>query len=94
MIILQPIIIGIITAFGGFAIGRIGDKCGGHLNAPHHWTYSLILIIIGVYYMNHLLGLLSFSFGIGHFISDLDDFLHLRIWGVDEPHKWKFWSIK
>jgi len=94
MSILQLVIIGIAVAFAGFAIGRFSDKYGGHLNTPHHWIYGLILLILGIYYINQLLGVLSFSFGIGHFISDLDDFLHIRIWGVDKPHKWKFWSIK
>ena len=84
----------IISAFIGFAIGRIGDKYGGHLNAPHHWIYGLVLIIVGIVYVNHWIGILSLFFGIGHFISDLDDFLNMRIWGIDEPHEWKFWSIK
>jgi len=89
------IIVGsIISAFIGFAIGRIGDKYGGYLNAPHHWIYGLVLIIVGIVYVNHWIGILSLFFGIGHFISDLDDFLHMRIWGIDEPHKWKFWSIR
>jgi len=83
-----------ISTFIGFAIGRLGDKLGGHLNAPHHWIFGLILIIAGIIYINNWIGILSLSFGIGHFISDLDDFLHMRIWGVDEPHEWKFWSIK
>lgn len=80
--------------FIGFAIGRLGDKWGGNLNTPHHWIYGIILIIIGILYIDHNEGIMSISFGIGHFISDLDDFLHMRIWGVDVPHKWKFWSIK
>ena len=84
----------IISTFIGFAIGRIGDKYGGHLNAPHHWIYGLVLIIVGIVYVNHWIGILSLFFGIGHFISDLDDFLNMRIWGIDEPHEWKFWSIK
>ena len=84
----------LIGAFIGFAIGRFGDKYGGHLNAPHHWIYGLILIIIGIIHVNNQIGILSLSFGIGNFISDLDDFLHMRIWGIVEPHEWKFWSIK
>jgi len=84
----------LISTFIGFAIGRLGDKYGGHLNAPHHWIYGLILIIIGIIFIDTQIGILSLFLGIGHFTSDLDDFLHLRIWGVDEPHEWKFWSIK
>ncbi|MCD4705289.1 hypothetical protein K8R66_04420 [bacterium] len=94
MNILIIIVGGLIGALIGFAIGRLGDKYGGHLNAPHHWIYGLVLVIVGVVYVNNWVGILSVSFGIGHFISDFDDFLHMRIWGVDEPHEWKFWSIK
>lgn len=89
------IIIGsLISAFIGFAIGRLGDKWAGHLNTPHHWIFGLVLIIVGIIFIDNWIGILFLSFGIGHFISDLNDFLHMRIWGVDEPHEWKFWSIK
>ena len=88
------IAISIIGIFIGFAVGRLGDKWGGHLNAPHHWIYGLILIILGVIYLNSYLGIVLLSLGLGHFTSDFDDFLHMKIWGVDEPHKWKFWSIE
>ncbi|MCK5449688.1 hypothetical protein KAI32_02385 [Candidatus Pacearchaeota archaeon] len=94
MNILLIITISLIGTFVGFAIGRFGDKYGGHLNAPHHWIYGLVLIVVGIIYIHNWIGMLSLSFGVGHFVSDLDDFLHMRIWGVDEPHEWKFWSIK
>ncbi len=94
MNLLYFIVINFITTFIGFSIGRIGDKYGGNFNAPHHWLYGFVLIIIGIIYFHHQLGLLALSFGIGHFISDLNDFWHLRIWGKDKPHQWKFWSIK
>ena len=94
MDILFVVAIGLIGAFVGFAIGRFGDKYGGHLNAPHHWIYGLVLIVVGIIYVNNWVGILSLFFGVGHFVSDFDDFLHMRIWGVDEPHEWKFWSIK
>ncbi len=87
------IIIAAVSAFVGFAIGRLGDKYGGHLVGPHHWIYGVILIAVGAYYLNHLTGIAALSFGTGHFISDLNDFLHFRIGGVDIPHKWRFWNI-
>jgi hypothetical protein len=87
------LIIIILSLFLGFAIGRFGDKYGGHLRAPHHWIYGLILIIAGIF-IHKPIGYFLISFGIGHFISDLDDFLNLRFFGVDVPHKWEFWSIK
>ena len=94
MDIVELVIIVTTALFWGFGIGRIGDKYGGHFNTPHHWIYGLILIILGVCYISEQLGIISLSFGIGHFVSDLDDFLHLRFWGVDVPHEWKFWSVK
>jgi len=87
------IAISLISAFGGFASGRLGDKYGGHINAPHHWIYGLILIVIGILWFHSWLGLPCLAYGVGLFISDLNDFLQLRIWGVDKPHQWKFWSI-
>jgi len=90
-------ILGLISIFSGFiafAMGRIGDKYGGHLNAPHHWIYGLILMVLGVFWTNLSVCVILFSIGFGHFISGLDDFLHMRIWGPDKPHEWKFWSIK
>lgn len=91
---LTILIIGVISAFIGFAIGRLGDKYGGHLNTLHHWVHGLVLIIIGVVYINKWIGMLCFSFGIGHFISDFDDFMNMRVWCADKPHKWNFWSTK
>ncbi|PIZ58167.1 hypothetical protein COY23_00710 [bacterium (Candidatus Torokbacteria) CG_4_10_14_0_2_um_filter_35_8] len=88
------ILVQLVIAFIGFAIGRFGDKYGGHLKAPHHWIYGLIFIIIGVIFYKNFWGISAISFGIGHFISDLNDFLHLRFYSVDKPHEWKFWSIK
>jgi len=82
------------SLFVGFAAGRLGDKWGGHLNAPHHWIYGLFLIVAGAAFTEHTAGIAALGFGIGHFVSDLDDFLHFRIYGPDEPHQWKFWSIK
>ena len=93
MAILIIIIIIAVSAFIGFASGRLGDKYGGHLTGPHHWIYGLILAIVGIIYINHLSGIAALSLGFGHFISDLSDFLHFRLWGVDIPHKWKFWNI-
>lgn len=83
----------------GFAMGRIGDKYRNSeymvaKKTPHHWIYGLFLIVIGIAFYHNLWSLPLVFFGIGHFISDLNDFFHLRIYGVDVPHEWKFWSIK
>ncbi|MBC8495327.1 hypothetical protein H8D36_04190 [archaeon] len=89
LIVLQAIIV-----FIGFGAGRFGDRIGGSWNCPHHWILGLILVIIGAFYTHNFWGLTVITFGAGFFVSDLDDFLHMRIYGPDEPHKWRFWSIK
>lgn len=83
-----------ITCFLGFAIGRYGDKYGGHLDAPHHWIWGIVLVVVGFIYVDNLFGVVSLAFGLGHFVSDFDDFANMRIWGVDKKHKWKFWSVE
>jgi hypothetical protein len=82
------------SLFLGFAIGRVGDKFGGHLNTFHHWIPGLIFIVGGSAWYWEPLGIMTISFGFGLFVSDLDDFLNMRVYGIDEPHEWKFWSIK
>lgn len=93
------VIIILVSAFIGYLIGRVGD-C--YLNpllkdpawAPHHWIYGVMIMIIGLIVMeNNLVGLWLFSFGLGHFISDLKDFVDLRFIGADKKGKTKFWGI-
>jgi hypothetical protein len=83
-----------MALFVGFAVGRFGDKYLGPMKTPHHWIYGLFFIGLGSSSIHSFWALPLISFGIGHFISDLNDFFHLRIYGVDVPHKWRFWSIK
>ena len=88
------VIISLFFALIGFTIGRLGDKYGGRIVGPHHWIYGLILAMIGIFYLERQFGLWLFAFGTGHFISDMKDFLQMKIWGADEPHNWRFWSIE
>ncbi len=88
------IISALVFSLFGFGVGRLGDKYGGQIKGPHHWTYGFILAVTGFVYFNYWFGIPLIAFGAGHFISDLNDFLHGKIWGVDESHEWKFWSIK
>jgi MFS family permease len=88
------IVVIIASSLAGFAAGRIGDRHGGHVNAPHHWIYGLLMVVFGFIFFSNWLFWAIASFGIGLFISDLEDFLKGKVWGVDEPHKWKFWSLK
>lgn len=83
----------ILIAFIGYSIGRISHIYWGYMKVPHHWIYGLILIIVGLIFYKYPLGIIAFYFGVGHFISDLKDFLQLKFFGVDEEGKKKFWGI-
>ncbi len=93
-------IIFILVGLFGYVIGRWSDN---YLNfwigdphwLPDHWIYGLLLIIIGLFVFQNYLGLSLFSFGVGHFISDLKDFLNLKFYGSDNKDKSqrRFWHI-
>ena len=88
----------IISASVGYLIGRWGHY---YLNkwlknpswAPHHWIYGL-LIMFSLFLYPLSLKWIIFAFGLGLFISDLKDFLEMKIIGSDkeEEHK-KFFGI-
>ena len=50
------------------------------------------MFVPGLYVFNLYIFLL-FAFGMGLIISDLKDFLELKIWGVDDVEVLKFWHI-
>ena len=82
----------------GYVLGRIGhyyinDWIGNPAWAPHHWIYGAILIPVSTYFTASILGLLILFFGIGHFISDLKDFLYLRFFSPDEKGPKTFFHI-
>ena len=87
----------VLVAFGGYILGRIGH-C--YFNvwlkdpwwAPDHWVYGILLMILGVF-LKGFSGLLVFSFGFAHLISDWNDFMKLKLFGKDADGKKKFWSI-
>ena len=89
MIILFYLAIG----FLGFAIGRVGHILAGHLKAPHHWIYGLILIIISVIFPHISWTIYLGLFGVGLFISDFKDFWLGRFYGADDVKIKKFWGI-
>ncbi len=94
------IIIFLLFAFLGYLIGRWGDN---YLNfwlrdpawAPHHWIHGLILITLGTFYLSSNFGLWIIFFGIGLFISDLKDFLELKVIRPDgkDITQRRFWHI-
>lgn len=89
-----------MTGFLGYVIGRWGDN---YLNfwigdphwLPDHWIYGLILMVIGSFMIESYWGPYIFSAGLGHFISDLKDFLNLKFYGSDNKDKSqrRFWHI-
>ncbi len=89
----MKIVLDVVILFLGYAVGRISHILGGHLKAPHHWIYGLILIIVGLIYRHSFIGILGLLFGFGLFVSDLKDFLALKFYGVDKPGPKKFWDV-
>ncbi|MDO8486270.1 MAG: hypothetical protein Q7S77_01045 [Candidatus Staskawiczbacteria bacterium] len=84
----------------GYVIGRWADN---YLNfwigdphwVPDHWIYGLLLMIISLFIIESYWAMYIFSFGLGHFISDLKDFLNLKFYGSDNKDKSqrRFWHI-
>ena len=86
--------------FFGYVIGRWADN---YLNfwigdpdwLPDHWVYGLSMMIASPIFFGGYLAISMFSFGLGHFISDLKDFLNLKFYGSDNKDKpsRRFWHI-
>lgn len=93
MISIVIIIIVFITIFVGYTIGRISHILWGHWNTPHHWVYGLICIAIGLVFYENILGKFVFYFGIGHFLSDIKDFLIFKFFGRDSDGPKRFWGF-
>jgi hypothetical protein len=82
-----------LTFVISYAIGRIGHVLGGHLNAPHHWIYGLVAIIVGAIFRDRPWGYYLIVFGLGFVISDFKDMINLKFYGVDDVAVKKFWGI-
>lgn len=84
-----------MVTFAGFAIGRLGHIFGGQLNAPHHWIYGIILIMIGIalWFYKKEWSFYFIFFGLGLTISDLKDMIDLKFYGVDDVDVKRFWHI-
>lgn len=89
----------LLIGFLGYIIGRWADNYlnfwTGDLDwIPDHWIYGLALMI-GSPFFEGLTAVLVFSFGLGHFISDLKDFMNLKAFGSDRKNKSsvRFWHI-
>ena len=90
----------LIAVFLGYIIGRFSDNyiniwIGDPPWIPHHWIPGLILMIVGILFLENNLALWTFSFGAGIFVSDLKDFFNLKFFESDGKTKEnrKFWHI-
>ncbi len=97
MVISQIFIYDVPSLFFGYLLGRIGhyyinDLIGNPAWMPHHWIYGAILIVIS-FFISSIFALIAFYFGIGHFVSDLKDFLQLKFFSPDEEGKKRFFHI-
>jgi len=82
----------LVVGFLGYAIGRIGSILWGYMDIMHHWVPAIFIIGISPFLQKHWWWVLVLAFGIGFLISDLDDFINLRFWGVDTAEP-RFWGV-
>ncbi|MFZ3385303.1 MAG: hypothetical protein WA144_15390 [Candidatus Methanoperedens sp.] len=76
-----------IPIFIGYSAGRIGHIAGGADNPSfHHWIIGLLLYLYSTDQFMKMVGL-------GLFISDLNDALNLRIYGIAPVDEYVFWGI-
>jgi len=82
--------------FVGYSVGRISHIIahGRHIQSIHHWVYGLVIILLGLLFLNSLWRITAVGVGAGFVISDLNDMLKLRFYGVEKFEKQKFWGIK
>jgi hypothetical protein len=88
------------SGFAGYIIGRWADNylnfwIGDPHYLPDHWIYGFILMLVGAVLLEGAIGVYIFSFGLGHFVSDLKDFMNLKFYGRDNKDKSqrRFWHI-
>lgn len=96
---ITKVLLFLVVGFLGYVIGRWADN---YLNfwlndpdwAPDHWIYGLALVVASPLFVGNIaIGL--FAFGLGHLVSDLQDFLNLKVFGSDNKDKSsrRFWHI-
>jgi len=90
---IKNLLILLTIIFVSYSIGRISHILGGHLNAPHHWIYGVILAIVGLFFRQHQWGQCLIVFGIGFIVSDFKDMIDLKFFGVDDVEIKRFWGI-
>jgi Na+/H+ antiporter NhaA len=93
----EILLLSIVGLALGYTLGRIGHCyvnvwIGNPAWVPHHWIYG-VFIMAGSFYFSLTLFIAMFSFGLGHFISDLKDFLELKFFSPDQDGKKRFFHI-
>jgi hypothetical protein len=79
--------------FFGYAVGRIGHILTGYRNSLHHWILALLIVLLSTFFYKYWWGKPLLFFGIGFFISDLNDFMHFRIISPDVTSEYVFWGV-
>ena len=91
----------LLLSFSGFALGYLLGRVGHcYINVwigdpawvPHHWIYGAFFMM-GSFYFPLVWLILIFFFGLGHFISDLKDFLDLKFFCSDGDGEKRFFHI-
>jgi len=85
-----------LASVGGYGLGRMGHIFGGEIWwIPHHWILGVIIVIAPLLFkkISWPIKIIVILFGLGVFISDFNDFLALKTFGVDGIEIPKFWGI-
>jgi len=83
----------IAAAFISYCLGRLGHVFGGQINGPHHWLYGIPMIIVGIIFWKSIWGKILVAAGIGCMISDFNDMIQFKIYGVDDVEVKRFWGL-
>ena len=84
--------------FLGYLVGRwmhvyLNMWTGNGNWFPHHWIIGVLMILGGYIYKRTKWGNWVMLLGIGFFISDFNDFYHLRTFQPDAGGAKKFWGV-
>jgi hypothetical protein len=80
----------------GYVIGRLGHVFGGSIAwIPHHWIFGLIIMVVPLFSrkITKKTKILIILFGLGVFVSDLKDFLDLKVFEPEDVYAVKFFGV-
>lgn len=85
-----------LGSLAGYVLGRLGHIFGGQVwFIPHHWIFGVVFIIVPIFLrkISWKTRVLIILFGLGVFVSDFNDFLHLKTFEPESVQAIKFWGI-